>query len=606
MDLQPIIKQLAKLPQKVLAKIMPELRVDVPQANPSGAVLIGIFLARAIGIGKIIDDCVGEKYITYEHLREDKANGSKCQVSTGLACEIIIGDMLGKNQNLTRLYKIEEQCEKWQVEKIIGVPAKKFNDDKIGRSLDAINSAPELIPQILQSIVLSVAKKFGVPLDRFYNDTSSVPVSGAMENNEKVQYGYGGLPNEKQLVQNLTISAGASLPVVAAIDPGNVQGGTTFERSFEGVKKITGDQEFEMIIDRGILTQNNMHLMLSKSDNKAIFIGPLKDELSKSWVLKQLDNSQKDTHVTITYRSKKEVERDLPSHYTALETEYTFKVEIDPPPKKDKCKKDKRRRKKGECKYVTYTVRAVIYCDINKKQNEKERRLERITQMENTLTELNEKLNKRNLITVEDCNKVVDKVFKGKPEMRRLFNVKVEVNQHNALIMSWSKDDTIIPEFEKTDGIFVLLTNHQKEIVDANELLIRYRGRNDIEMSFRFLKSSLDLEQIFLRIPERVDAYCFLKVLAMLVINVAAWLLAKHVKKISPQKLQKEIGDITIVEQRLEPIGVCHWVGTNIPKIVNVLVDLFNLPHPLELVEIINKSINFPLKVEEWFGDNFK
>ncbi|ACV62672.1 hypothetical protein Dtox_1822 [Desulfofarcimen acetoxidans DSM 771] len=69
------------------------------------------FLARSLGIGKIIDDFIGEEYITYEHLREDRANGTNCRVSTGFVCEIMIGDMVRRNKNLTRLYKFEEACE---------------------------------------------------------------------------------------------------------------------------------------------------------------------------------------------------------------------------------------------------------------------------------------------------------------------------------------------------------------------------------------------------------------------------------------------------------------------------------------------------------------
>ena len=56
------------------------------------------FLARSLGIGKIIDDFIGEEHITYEHLREDRANGTNCRVSTGLACEIMIEDMLGRKR----------------------------------------------------------------------------------------------------------------------------------------------------------------------------------------------------------------------------------------------------------------------------------------------------------------------------------------------------------------------------------------------------------------------------------------------------------------------------------------------------------------------------
>ncbi|ACV63320.1 Transposase-like protein [Desulfofarcimen acetoxidans DSM 771] len=603
MDLQPILEQLAKLPPEILMKIMPELKVEVPKADPSGAVLIGVFLARSLGIGKIIDNFIGEEYVTYEHLREDRANGSKCRVSTGLACEIMVGDMLGRNKDLTRLYKFEEACENWQVETILGIPSEKFNDDKMGRALDAINSNAKYMANVLQDIVLSASKRFGIPLNTFYNDTSSVPVSGVMEDNDKVQFGYGGLPGLKQLILNLTIASGASLPVTSSIDPGNVQGGTTFERSFEKVKEITDDQEFEMIIDRGILTQDNMHLMLTNSNKKAFFIGPLKDELSKNWVLEQLNEAKKDDFATIDYRSKKEIERNLSRHYEALETKYTFKVKLDPP---SEGSKNKKQLKKSKRIFATHTIRAVIYCDLNKKPKEQERRQKRITSTEDALVELNGKLNKRNLITKEACEKVVDNIFKGQPDMRRLFNVTIKLNQHNAIVMSWSKDEAIIPELEKTDGIFVLLTNHDKEKVDANELLTRYRGRNDIEISFRFLKGSLDLQQIFLRNPERVDAYCFLKVLAMLVLNLAAWLLAKNGKKMSPQKLQKELGDLTISEQRLQPIGISHWNGTNIPNTIDVLVNLFNLPHPLELIEVINSAINFSYHIEKWFKDNLR
>ena len=107
------------------------------------------------------------------------------------------------------------------------------------------------------------------------------------------------------------------------------------------------------------------------------------------------------------------------------------------------------------------------------------------------------------------------------------------------------------------------------------------------------LTVSLNLQQIFLRSLERVDAYCFLKVLDMLVLNLATRLLVKNRKKMSPQKLQKEIAYLTILEQRLQPIGVHHWVGKNIPNIIDVLVNLFSLPHPIELIDIINSSINF-------------
>jgi hypothetical protein len=91
----------------------------------------------------------------------------------------------------------------------------------------------------------------------------------------------------------------------------------------------------------------------------------------------------------------------------------------------------------------------------------------------------------------------------------------------------------------------------------------------------------------------------------MLVLNLAAWLLAKNGKKMSPQKIQKELGDLTISEQRLQPIVIRHWNGTNTPNTINVLVNLFNLPHPLELIEVINLAINFSYHIEKSYTNHF-
>lgn len=598
MDLHPVLEQLLKLSPEVLNKILPELKINNPRANTAGAVLIGVFLARKLGIGKMIDSLVGDEYVTYEHLREESESGVKPRISTGLACEVLIGDMLGSYQDLTRLYKFEEACENWQVSKILGIPPEKFNDDKMGRALDAIGKDLSLMVDVLHGMALSTSQQYNIPLKRFYNDTSSIPVKGVMEDNNKVQYGYGGIPGLKQLVLNLTISAGASLPVTAVTDPGNVQGGTTFERTFEQVQKITGGNPFEIIIDRGILTHENMHLMLGSKRSQ--FIGPLKDELSRSWVLEQLNKAGEDAFFPISYRSKQEIQKNSLPHYQALETEYTFSVDIEPR------KKGGPRRKKGERKIATHQVRAVIYRDLDKKNKDAKRRQEQIQRTQQALSDLNGKLNKRNLTTVEACQKEVAKIFKGRPDMRRLFNVTVKENQHGAVVMSWpiSLDNSILRELAKTDGIFVLLTNHDKAFVDANELLTRYRGRNDIEMSFRFLKGALDLEQVFLRRPERVDAYCFLKVLAMFVINFAAWILEKHGKRLTPKKLQKEFGAMTIVEQRLEPMGIRRWVGANIPASIEILVNLFQLPHPVQLIEIVNTPIDYSQFIQEWISKN--
>ncbi|KKM08660.1 hypothetical protein SY88_22795 [Clostridiales bacterium PH28_bin88] len=285
----------------------------------------------------------------------------------------------------------------------------------------------------------------------------------------------------------------------------------------------------------------------------------------------------------------------MPSHYLAAETEYTFQVEVNPR------QKGEPRRKKGTREFVTVTVRAVIYRDTEKQKRDAKHRQEAIEEVETALQELKGKLNKRNLKTQEACQQKVQEIFKGKPDMRRAYTVTVDTNQYGAVTLAWKKNEDANQELAKTDGIFVLLTNHPREKVDAADLLTRYRGRNDIEMSFRFLKGALDLNQIFLRKDGRVDAYCFLKVIGMFVINFAAWYLQKHGRiKLSPKKLQKEFGNTTLVEQRLQPFGIRRWIGTNITSPIETLVDLLRLPHPRILIELLNVPLDYGQIIDEW------
>ena len=51
-------------------------------------------------------------------------------------------------------------------------------------------------------------------------------------------------------------------------------------------------------------------------------------------------------------------------------------------------------------------------------------------------------------------------------------------------------------EEEKYDGVFALLTNYTEEQVNKNQLISKYRGRDQIEVDFKEMKGILSLERI--------------------------------------------------------------------------------------------------------------
>lgn len=69
----------------------------------------------------------------------------------------------------------------------------------------------------------------------------------------------------------------------------------------------------------------------------------------------------------------------------------------------------------------------------------------------------------------------------------------------------------------------VKMEYHNPDEVSANEMLCRYRERNQIEMNFRDLLRSDRLERIFMQIPERIDAYLYIKIPAYFVLDFLRW-----------------------------------------------------------------------------------
>lgn len=61
-------------------------------------------------------------------------------------------------------------------------------------------------------------------------------------------------------------------------------------------------------------------------------------------------------------------------------------------------------------------------------------------------------------------------------------------NSHKAVSLSWFWDEKAYDRQIRYDGVFAMLTNHTQDNVSANEMLRRYRDRNQIEMNFRDLK----------------------------------------------------------------------------------------------------------------------
>lgn len=595
MDLGSIIQRIQQLPAQAQAVLLKTLKLSDIEYTPAGAVLVAFQLLSFLDIPRTIDQFLGEEHTSIEALKVDYDRGKRPVPSSGIVLSILIADMLAYPKHLTRIYKIEEMAHLWQTGPLLGICPTVLNDDRILRALSALGQNGTVMQETLHSLVLHTSERFGIPLSRFFIDTSLLQLDGEFAKAAKVTLGRG-RDSLSQLLISLACAAGSRIPVAFGVNAGNTNDAMTLASAFTAIERIASPGPIELIMDRGFPTANNI-AFLQEQSRECHIISPLKTEkagarfkalVAQIWA--------EDGWESINFRTAEEIKRKLERTHSAYETQWVLIQEIKPD-----LEPGKTRRTKGSIVRKEVPVRCVIYRNGRRADQEKKVRLYLRQQLEVVLTEFAGKINKRKLITVEACQEKAQEICKPFSAVNPFVTLHFEVNTHGAVVFSWSWDETAYSEQEKYDGIFALLTTHPTSGVAANQLLKRYRDRNEVEMDFNGLKGILDLEQVFLQLPERIDAYIFLKVLAYFVLAFLRWYAQEHgKKKTTEEQIQDALSKMGICMQELLPLHIPHWSVSTEQGLSQWFRTEFNLPDPHEEIQRLNQLVDKDEIIQRW------
>ena len=120
-------------------------------------------------------------------------------------------------------------------------------------------------------------------------------------------------------------------------------------------------------------------------------------------------------------------------------------------------------------------------------------------------------------------------------------------------------------------------------------------------MNFRDLKGLLDLERIFMQIPERIDAYLFIKVLAYFVLAFLRWFAQEYgYGKMTESKIQDQLSEMGISRISIEPLGIDKWSVANDNPLTIFFRSSLGLPDPHEAINILNGLTDAKRQIMLW------
>lgn len=581
-----IMKQ---LPQEAQNQLIPQLAISNEiDASPAGAILMGMHILEYAGFAKHVDQLLGEEHTSIEKLKDHFQDpGKSCLTpSIGIVLSLLVADMIACPRHITRGYQYVEMAEKWQTGPLLGIEPKLLNDDRIGRALTELGVDKKSMEEVLYNLVMDSSQKAGIPLNKFILDTTLLQLSGDFKNAPKVVPGRG-RDSFSQLIVSLVVASGSRMPVGFGVLPGSTSDSTTLPDVYNSVHRIADDGAVEFLMDRIYPTASNIRFLMEHQDERMVFwVSPLKMGLSSREVRERIQGAwELELWKPITYRSTREVSEKIEPPLTAFETTWILRDIIKPD-----LEPGQTRRPKGSIQTVEIEVRCVFYRHEVTAGHEKLRRETEKMKLEEALNEFTLKLNQRKFRELKHCQIKLDERLKAYPNAKKFVQCTLSEGESGVISLNWLWDEMALSAEEKYDGVFALLTNYKKEQVNGNQLVKKYRGRDQVEVDFKDMKGILDLERIIYQRSERIDAYIFLKIIAYFMLTFLRSFAEKAGVKTTEKKIQESMGDMLLVEGEILPLGVKTYAIARDTELNKLLRKTFDLPEPLDLIKILNEG----------------
>lgn len=432
-----LLKRLRKYTSEVL--VTPE-EIESKAALEYGQLVVGKKLWEEVGLGELLRNKFSNLKIT-----EGGESQVLAMVLNRLSCP---SSELGMINWLDEVYLPEFETPLFGKQE----ETQKVRAERFYRCLDYLIREKKDIEEHLWNFTRTL-----FPADIIFYDITNIQFEGEGPGIAKIGYPRLGKKNHNQVLLGLVVVEG--LPVAHHIFRGNRAEKTTLDWITSTVKKKYNVNRIIYVIDRGMITFENLEHIEAQDDGYI---------------------------VSIKRRRNKEAKILLEEDVTTFDKikENLFAKEIN----------------SGDTRYV------VCYNPMRAKE-EKEKRNEIIQELEDELNNLRERVKKGELKNVKPIIAKAEEILRKK-HGKRYFNYKVEIGKFDW----WLNEKNIVQE-EKLDGKFIIKTK-EKDLLTA-DIVRRYKDLMDVEEMFKELKDFLGIMPIYHYRDMRVKAHIFVCILAL-------------------------------------------------------------------------------------------
>jgi transposase len=398
-----------------------------------------------------------------------------------------------------------------------GEDIESLGDDRLGRALDRLFEADRAA--LLTEVVLAVAKRFAVQLQRLHNDSTSIAFCGQYREGRSVSksgqrapvitYGYSKdhRPDLKQLLFILTTDADGGVPVQFRTADGNTNDSVTHIETWTTLRTVAGRPDFLYVADSKLCSHDNLSF-IDRAGGRFVTVLPRSRREDKHF--RKLLQTETPTWEVVwdrPYVRHPQGPRDVWSVYRdplgsaegfTLIWVWSTLLTLHQQARRHRniatateALMALRRRMLGPRSRVRGGARIDLEVELILEQHRVRRylKVQRVPRPEHTFKQTQ----------------------RGRPgpdtEYRRI--------THRRYDLEWSIDPAAIDYDKKSDGMYPLICNDRG--LTAAQVLEAHKGQPTIEKRFEQIKTVHEIAPVFLKNPGRIEALFTLYFLALLV-----------------------------------------------------------------------------------------
>jgi transposase len=231
----------------------------------------------------------------HEALSRFVPSDRRCAVSHASALGVLLRSIIVEREPIYR----QQETVHGFADGMFGISAGEMallGDDRLGRALDRLFDADR--SALLTEIVLALGQRFGVRLDEFHNDSTTISLCGSYRaaggrhirgrRAPCITYGMSKAhrPDLKQLLFILTMSADGNVPVAFRCTDGNASDSRTHIETWNTLRALAGRSDFLYVADSKLCSRENMD-HIDRAGGRFVTVMPrsrLEDAQFRLWI----------------------------------------------------------------------------------------------------------------------------------------------------------------------------------------------------------------------------------------------------------------------------------------------------------------------------------